>query len=353
MKKILLFIVFMLTASLIFPQTKKIKIIVDERIELISTMQLLFDYPLVGKADIKYKNDVLTYFDKYKEDSSVFFVKDLSQKNFGFGKPFNFSWHYTFPDFKQIAKFTDYENKVLGFAAYGDSLQLFITALKQFYKKSGFHGFYKKQKLFYDTIIASVSKTVHKIDLTNILEKHYGAKQYSYTLVLSPLFIEAGTSITINTNKGNALYSVIGPNLDSKVIPDFDDRWLIQNLVLHEFSHAFCNPLIEKYYNMLEKDSCLFNPIQKAMKQQACKDWKSTLCEMWTRANEIALVEKIFGKEDADKVYNDYMGQKWIYIKGLIPIVKEYQENRGKYKTLEDIMPEVISYFDGEAKNCH
>ena len=45
---------------------KESKVYVDERVELITITQLLFDYPLVGKAEIGYKKDVLDYFSKYK-----------------------------------------------------------------------------------------------------------------------------------------------------------------------------------------------------------------------------------------------------------------------------------------------
>ncbi|MDE1191556.1 MAG: DUF4932 domain-containing protein [Arachidicoccus sp.] len=63
------------------------------------------------------------------------------------------------------------------------------------------------------------------------------------------------------------------------------------------------------------------------------------------------LTGQLFGKADADSIYNEYMKQKWIYIKELIPIIEKYDNNRNKYKTLNDIMPEVVAYFDNEEKN--
>ena len=127
----------------------------------------------------------------------------------------------------------------------------------------------------------------------------------------------------------------------------------MQNLVLHEFSHAFCNPLIDKYYNSFEKDTCLLNPIRKAIKQQGSNTCRDALFEFLTRANQIVLIQQLFGKEDADKVYNDYLNQKWIYIKGLVPVIQKFQDNRNKYKTFEEIISEIIVYFDSEVYNCH
>src|SRR5476651_333148 len=65
----------------------KIKVIVDERVELITIMQLLYDYPLVGKADINYKTDVLKYFAKHKDDASVGYFLDIAQRYLSFIKP--------------------------------------------------------------------------------------------------------------------------------------------------------------------------------------------------------------------------------------------------------------------------
>lgn len=348
-----LFVLFLLISTTAFSQPKKISIIVDERVELITSMQLLFGYPLVGKADINYKKEVLDYFSKYENDTSVLYFLNIAQKGLGFSLPFVMVYHYTFPGFKQQAPFSNFEETNFELGKHPEWKDPFMSALKRFYKVSTFNSFYKNHTSFYDSLINTVSKTVDSVNLLNIMESHYGVKQHSYTLVLSPLSIEAGYSISIKGKHGNDLYSIIGPNLDSKVTPNFDARWLMQSLVLHEFSHPFCNPLIDDYWSSLEKDSCLFNPIRKAMQQQGCGDWKSALKEHLTRANEIVLIEKVFGKEDADKVYNEYLGQKWIYIKGLIPIIKEYAANRDRYKILNDIMPKVIAYFDNEAMTCN
>jgi len=333
--------------------SKKIAVIVDERIELITTMQLLFDYPLVGRADITYKQDVLNYFAKHKQDTSVNYFLNIAEKYLSFIRPINYALHFSFPEFKRDAAFTDYENNDLGFAKHSsDSLRLYLGALKQFYQESHFHNFYVAHQKLYDSLIITIRKAVDSVDLAGVLEKHYGRSQHSYTLVLSPLFLDAGMSTWIKRKNGNDLYSIIGPDAGSEAQPNFDTRWLMQFLVIHEFSHPFCNPLVDKYYRSLEKDSCLWQPIKKQMKRQGNASWKTVLCELLTRANEISLIKEIYGKEDADKIYDDYIKKDYIYLKGLVPLIDEYNSNRGKYKTIDDIMPGVLYYFDTEAKNC-
>lgn len=355
-KTIVSFMLFLSICSFhLFAQiasSRKINVVVDERVELITTMQLLYEYPLVGRAEIQYKKEVQDYFGKRAADTSVKYFLNIAEQYFSFVKPINYTLHYTFPGFKQIAGFSSYENHNYEFDKHRDSLKLYITALKQFYRESSFDRFYRAHHTFYDSLIVKVREKVDSADLVTLLEKHYGQRQHSYSLILSPLFIDAGMSTWIETSKGKDLYSIIGPNTYSKVKPDFDTRWLIQFLVMHEFSHPFCNPLIDKYYPQLEKDSILFAPIKKAMKKEGNATWRSTLYELLTRANEITLDQAVFGKADADKVYQDYLSKQYIYLGGLLPIIVEYGQNRAKYKTLDDIMPQVVTYFDGEAKKA-
>lgn len=333
---------------------KKLKVIVDERIELLTVMQLLFEYPLVGRTGIKYKDDVQAYFAAHKNDTSVNYCLNITERYLSFVRPVNYCYHFSFPAFKQVAGLSVYERDNYGFGHHSkDSLYLFIKALKQFYDQTDFHSFYKNHQRFYDSLINNVKTVTEKLDLASILEKHYGSTQYSYTLVLSPLFIEAGMSTFIASKKGNELYSIIGPSLTSTGAPDFDTKWLMQYLVIHEFSHPFCNPLIDKYYNKLEKDSCLFGPVKRLMAKEGNRTWRNVLCELLTRANEINLVRQVFGPEDAEKVYADYIKKGYVYLSGLLPIINHYTANRRKYKSLGELMPTIIQFFDNQASDLH
>lgn len=337
--------------SMSFPPAKKgIRVIVDERTELLSVMQLLFEYPLVGRTDIKYKQEAQQYFSAHKNDSAVLYFLNIAERYLSFARPVNYFYHFSMPGFKKTAGISAYENINYGFGQHSqDSLALFINALKRFYTDTKFHSFYSSHRPFYNDIIAKVKAKTDSVDLVNILEKHYGTEQHSYTLVLSPLFIEAGMSTWIASKDGNDLYSIIGPKLDSKELPDFDIRWIMQYLIVHEFSHPFCNPLIDKNLCKLQKDSCLFPPVKAVMRKEGSKTWRNVLCELLTRANEITLIKEIYGPGDATTVTNEYLKKGYSYLPGLLSIIDKYKADRQRYHTLDDIMPEVIAFFDGEA----
>lgn len=70
------------------PNTDKheLKIVVDPRIELLSTVQLLSGYGLIGDFEFTYKQDVITYFSKYKDHRVVTLFEKMSQ-NFNCDAP--------------------------------------------------------------------------------------------------------------------------------------------------------------------------------------------------------------------------------------------------------------------------
>lgn len=295
-KKMILIILFLSCLTNSFSQKRNINIVVDERTELITITQLLFGYPLVGRTDINYKNDIQNYFKKYENDTTVSYLLEVTEHNFSFTKPFQFTYHYSFPDFKQKYDFTGQEVKDLDYGNRKETLLLYNTNLKEFYDKTQFHNFYKNHQLFYDSITTQVKSAIDKYNLVETLEKHYGWKQHSYNLVISPLSIEAGMSIRIKTLKGYDSYAIVGPKYDSKVTPVFDVKNMMEGLIIHEFSHAFCNPLIDEYYSRLERDSSLFDSLKSDLHKQACDNWKDALCEFFTRANEIIFDRAIIWK---------------------------------------------------------
>ena len=61
----------------------------------------------------------------------------------------------------------------------------------------------------------------------------------------------------------------------------------------------------------------------------------------------------LFGKEKSDKLYNEMINDGWIYLEGIVPIIKdEYLKNRNKYKTQDEIMELVINYLEKEKEKC-
>ncbi len=334
-------------------QQRKLTVTIDERIELLTTVQLLSNYHWLTKADLDYKKDVYTVFDKFKNHQAVLFYKSISDRFYGYN-PILLMCHYELPGFEKVGVFNPEDSIALNYKINKDTLDTFVRLLKDFYTTTDFHAFFIAHQQYYDSIAEPIVTEANRMDYTGIIENHYGQKNAAYKIVLSPLQMDAGFGPMIQSNNGNILYAIVGPDYNSGLLPIFDKDVIFQELVIHEFSHSFCNPLIDEFYNDLQQDSCLLKPIIKAQKEQGYGDWKTCLYEHFTRANEIILINLMYDKETAEDAYKKQVElEKWIYLKGLVPLLRdEYIKNRKKYKTLQKLMPKIVEYFNMEKKNC-
>ncbi len=353
--KLILLFVFIFQIGL--GQNSKLDIRVDEKMELLTTVQYLSDYFLLTKANIKYKKEIDSYFKEYKQHPVIKLNKIIQNDYFNGSCAPWYLYQFNFPQFKPISKFTSEENQIEDYEKHKDTLDLYIKELKDFYKKSKFNKFFKNHKSFYDSISSPVKKHINQYDIISILENHYGEQKKKYHLILSPLMHDGGFGAETNTKNGQEIYAFIGPNYNSEIIPVFNIKDILQQYVIHEFSHSFCNPIIIKNIDVLKQFQCLENTIVKQMKEQGYgDDWQTCLYEHLVRANEIVLTNRILGKEEADKLYDEYYNKRsWIYLKGLVPIIEnDYQTNRESYKTEYDLINKIILYFEEEKlKNCN
>ncbi|MDI9312869.1 MAG: DUF4932 domain-containing protein [Limnohabitans sp.] len=356
-KQLLLQTTLLFIVQISFGQKSKLDIRVDEKMELITTVQYLSNYSLLTKSKIDYKKEIDTYFEPYKNHPIIELSKTIQNDFFmGSSVPW-YLYQFSFPDFYPLSTFTDDENQIEDYIKHKDTLELYKKELKDFYVKSNFHSFFVQHKNYYDSISKPVKEYINKYDIVTILESHYGEKKKKYALILSPLLHDGGFGAEVNTKKGREIYAFIGPKFNSVSFPNFDTKDILQKYVLHEFSHSFCNPIINKNIKDFEKLNCLEKPIEQQMAKQGYgDDWPTCLYEHLVRANEIVLTKNLLGVEEADKLYDAYYTKRsWIYLKGLVPIIENtYLTNRKKYKTEHYILDYFINYLTEEKnKNCH
>lgn len=354
-KKISTFI-FLFILQIGFCQNSKFEILVDEKMELITTVQYLSDYFLLTRADINYKKDIENYFGKYK-DHPVIKLNKIIQKDYfnGSAVPW-YLYQFSFPDFNPISNFTYSENQIEDYEKHKDTLDLFRKELIDFYQKSNFKKFYRKHKSFYKKLIKPIKEYIFRFDMISKMENHYGENKSKYKLILCPLMHDGGFGFEVNAEKGKEIFAFVGPKYNSVQIPNFDTNDILQQYIIHEFSHSFCNPVINKNFERLNNYNCLIDRIASQMKKQGYgENWETCLYEHLVRANEVVFVKQLFGNAESEKLYREYYNNRsWIYLEGLVPIIEnDYLKNRTKYVTQNDLIDKIIFYFEIEKnKNC-
>lgn len=353
MKKVCFLITALSIGYAALCQKNKLKIAVDERVELITVIQLICNSSVLtlSNADISYTKEVTERFGKYVNHPAVVTFDSIHNKYFNFEMPFELILHYSLPHFKVIAPVVATEfSPIRQYNKNADSLALFIRQLKDFYIQSGFNDFFKAHKKFYDSLSTDVSSTLKDKNIVPVLERYYGKSFNAYNLVLSPLSLDGGFGITVKNKKESCVFAIIGPAYTSKVYPEFKKS---KTVVIHEMSHPFSNPVVDSCWDSIKKDTCLYHPVIKDMQKEGYWGWMTVVYETLNRANEVILTSQIFGETEGKTLYESYISKKYIYLPLCLGVLEKYKADRNKYASITDIKDLLIQAFEEEKnKNC-
>ncbi len=329
-------------------QNGDLKISVDPRIELLSSVQLAGGYNILGNLSFQYRDEMENNFKDFKSHAAVRHFTWLSGFGFTYDASPRAMLHLTAPpSVKQIVPY-DSETKRRGFGAF--NLDRFNSLLADYSADSDFPDFYNGNKAFYKQIVESTAMSLKEEDIVKELEDYYGIKQKSYSLILAPLFHPGGYGIRVNGEGGIFdTYAIIGPFKVENKVPVYDGKE-IRGLVWHEFSHSFINPLNERHKKELARYSSLYLPVKEIMSAQAYPNWEICVNEHLVRAVSTRLTYLKLGKKEGDAALRSEKGSGFIYIEALCSKLEEYEKNRDLYKTLDDFYPEILKSFDNLSK---
>lgn len=348
-----------LTYSLSKGKDKKVNVLVDERMELLCTIELIGNNMHVPCANTDYKREIKTRFQPYKTHPAVSFIGAmLNSEEMGSSALVWYIYQCSFPEFRLEGKIIDEECQIGHYEHFHDTLTKFRTLLKDFYNKSRFHDFFLKHKNLYDSICTPITNYINHISIVDTMEKHYNQVKKAYYLVLSPLVHPGGFGVQVHRKNGDYIYGIAGPIFESKTKPIFPEEDIFQNIIIHEFSHSFCNWIIHRNFKILSADSCLVDTltaVNEHMRLYYGGDWETSLFEHLTRANEIVICKKVLGQDKANITFMRYYNHDhWIYLKGLVPLIENvYLRNKQKYNNEEDLIPDIVEYLNEEkVKYC-
>jgi len=329
-------------------QVGNLHISIDPRMELLATVQLLANYPVVD-ADLSYSKDILHYFKSFSSQKAVKMTKNLMQKyEFDYDAPVVFMLYLSqLPKLEQQISFPDY---LLGRGGGGKKLEQYRKTMKDFADKSKFSAFWNSKIPFYNQILDITVANMGKIDLVKTMEDYFNEKQASYNIIISPAFDGGyGPKIPGANGKDN-IYACLSVTNMKDDIPYLSEKWLIF-YVWHEFGHSFVNHLTERYTDRVASSSKLFEPIAKRMARQAYPSWKICVNEHIIRAINVRLYELYLGVEESKNQLDDDFKSHFIYIEPLIEKLKEFEKQRDeKNTTFSEFYPELLNLFDSLLK---
>lgn len=338
-----------LSTEIISKEHNGINISVDPRIELIGIVMYLSDN---ARNDLGYINDdesmeyiknVDNHFLKFKNHEAV--QKYTSIMDYGYAydaPPHSMLYLNNPPNIKNSLDKYKKDLEAIYLRAGGkEEFDGFIEDLSSFATESNFSEFYNDNIDYYNKIIDDTINRVGDLNFIDEIESYYGESNDSYNIILNSLVKGGNFGPSVDKN----LYSIVGV-LDMKNgMPIFEDGYNFKYISRHEFSHSFVNLLTSKNIEEVNKYKNLMNPIADKMSSMAYTTWETCVNEHIVRAVVIRITEIVEGEESAQQLLNWEKECGFIYIEQIIEVLKEYENNRDKYKSFEEIYPQIIEVF--------
>ena len=115
------------------------------------------------------------------------------------------------------------------------------------------------------------------------------------------------------------------------------------NLIVHEFSHPYCNPLIDEYWSSIEnKAKELYNIVGSTMSNNAYSI-VSMMSETLVRASAIRYMLTHNQEDLVEQAILNEVNGGFLMVKMLVELLEKYEQASGKYASLAAFMPEIVN----------
>lgn len=337
------------------PSSPGIQIKVDPRVELMSIV-----FRLAGNLEYRqgcvasYAKDVDEYFAKFRNHPAVETARRL-RENAGIvlDAPMNLAVYVT--DVFSLEERVPLAPRPpeLDFRWTPDSARGFLAALRSFVKDADFKGFLESHQNLYRTAVERLSAVLDERKVAAWFDGFFGARPNSDFIVALGLLnggSSYGPSIRLPAGR-REIYSILGVGtVDDAGLPKFEGQ--VASTIVHEFGHAYANPLIEAHKAELETAAKkIFHQVAGYMRKQAYGSWEPMMYESLVRACGVRYTLVCNGPDAAAKEVKYNRGRWFLWTERLANLLGDYEKQRDIYPTLDAFFPKIAAFFTEYSRN--
>jgi hypothetical protein len=330
----------------------KVRVTIDPRVELMSLIFRLAGNPEYTMGRIaSYNKDIDSHFSAFEDHEVVRMAKKLREtRGVSYDAVMGMAVHVTDAfSLKERIPF-DPQPVTLDSRWTPELAREFLDAARRFVEASDFKGFIQNHDELYALAASRMQTVMEEHGVVDWFDKFFGSRPGArFELILGMLNGPGNYGARVKpSDKDEILYCILGVwSTDEEGNPQFGQQVL--PTVVHEFSHSYCNPLVEKHIAELETPGKeIFSRVQEAMSRMAYGNWETMMKESLVRASVIRYLRAKFGEEAAQKGIQSEIKRQFFWMEGLSGLLGEYEEKRETYASLDDFFPEITSFF----KSC-
>ena len=225
-----------------------------------------------------------------------------------------------------------------------------LAAVNDFYRESNFYEWFVSTRVEQQQAISSF-KSVCDLDYT-WFDSFYGKNdKLSSRIILSFMIGNNNNGISLQRQDGTLLLTPVlgGLGVNSEGVYFYGDM----NLIVHEFSHPYCNPLIEANWSAISKKSEeVYEGVASIMQSQAYSNARTMMCETLVRASAIRYMMSHGQMNYVASRIAQEESNGFVMIRCLISALEKRENESNKYASLAEFMPEIIDAINNFDPNA-
>ena len=331
----------------------RIVVRIDPRVELMSIIFRLAGNPEYRRApECAYVRDVDAHFGTFADHAVVRMAKLLRDSS-GVSYDAVMSMAVHLEDVADLKKRVPFEPRPERLDARWspEAARQFLTLARQFVEDSKFDEFIAARRGLYDESAARMRKKLAERRYMDWFDRFFGARPGARFFAVVGLLNGPNCYATEVRfpDGGEEIYQIMGVwHHDRRGIAVFGDD--IVPTVVHEYCHAYVNPVVDRHRGALEPAGVtIFPQVQAAMERQAYGTWMTMMRESCVRACVVRYLLEADGRPAAQAEIDRQHRLEFLWTGELVELLGEYEAQRERYPTFDAFFPRVVKFFDAYA----
>lgn len=297
-----------------------------------------------------YFQELQAFFEPYRNHKAVRLAEDLTKRGFTYDAPPRLMLRFSpLPELEPTYGYSEYLVKRAG---KEKRLKKFRHALRDLAQQSAFLDFFRQRRDLLERCLRQTVKDFDAIRISEWMGEFYGWTGDEFHLVFAPaMFPGGGYGTSLITDKERLIFQFVRAREGGGELPVFPEGTELATLTLHEFSHSFVDPSIERYLHLFEELglNAFYAPVKEMMTQQAYPAPLYFFNETLIRAITIIALSDLygseFGKARLQALIDEEEHNGFYVTRFSIEQIQDYRARRKDYPRFDDFVPELFARY--------
>lgn len=317
---------------------------VDPRVELFSIVQHLGGR-MNNHLPTRYAREVQAHFAPFKEHRAVQLIRAMVSNDLAWGIAATLGVAVgPLPAMRPLGVLP---TELALHPISADTVALYVDAVRDFARVSGFQRFHDGHRSFHQSLAAATRENLGATDYLAEVESYWGARQAAYAIHLSPLMPAGGVGPRVTRPDGTVeVHSILGAAGVRDSVPTFGSPSSLSDLILHEFSHSFVNPVTARNADAVSRWELLMSPVRNRLRlADGLTTWPLTVNELVIRAFTANFTARTRGAVAAERFVHGQRRLGFVYLPRVREWMAEYEADRRRWPTFAAFYPTLIDKF--------